>query len=113
MLQGRARPDRAVAGRLLRRLRALSAALVVAIAALTTPAAADFETGRAAYVDGDFAAAIEAWRAPAETGAAAAQFALGTLYVTGEGVEQDFEAALSCSKKQPNRAMPAANITSA
>ncbi len=85
--------------RLLRRLWALSAALLVAITALTTPAAADFKTGRAAYVDGDFAAAIEAWNAPAETGAAAAQFALGTLYVTGEGVEQDFEAALSWFEK--------------
>jgi len=58
--------------RLLRRLRTPSAAPLVAITTLTTPAAADFETG-----------------------AAAAQFALGTIYVTGEGVEQDFKAALS------------------
>jgi hypothetical protein len=82
----------------MRRLHATLSALLliaalIALALATVPAAADFETGRAAYRSGDFAAAIDAWRAPAEGGAPAAQFALGTLYVTGEGVEQDFAEA--------------------
>ncbi len=77
----------------MRALGAISGALILALA-LACPAAADFAAGRAAYAAGDYAAALEQWLAPGEAGEAAAQFALGTLYVNGEGVEQDFDEAL-------------------
>jgi len=56
--------------------------VLIALALAAAPAAADFETGRAAYCTGKFTAAIVAWHEPA------AQVALGTLYVTGEGASR-------------------------
>ena len=68
----------------MRRLHATLNALLlitalIALALAAAPAAADFETGLAAYRTGEFTAAIDAWGAPAEAGALRAQFAQGTL----------------------------------
>lgn len=73
-------------------LRATPFALLM-VTASALPASADYDSGVAAYQRGDFAAAIEEWRAPAEAGEVAAQFSLGSLYFNGEGVSQDFDAA--------------------
>ncbi len=66
--------------------------LVVAallIAALATPAAADFADGLAAYDGGDYDTALDEWRALAEGGDAVAQAALASLHRFGQGVAED------------------------
>ena len=75
-----------VSGRLRRSMRWALAALVVAALALGIgPAAADWDTGQAAFERGDIAAALEAWRPLAEAGDARAQAAIGSLYIHGQG----------------------------
>ena len=61
----------------------------VFLAALAAPAAADFADGLAAYDGGDYATAIEEWRALADGGDATAQAALAGLYRFGQGVPED------------------------
>ncbi len=67
-----------------------AAAIVVAVPA---PAAADFADGLAAYDGGDYATALEEWRALAEGGDATAQAALAGLYRFGQGVAEDHARA--------------------
>jgi len=59
----------------------------------TASVAADFDVGCRAFEQGDFAAALEAWRPLAEQGHAQAQFRLGCLHAFGLGVPQDHEHA--------------------
>lgn len=54
---------------------------------------AQVKTGVDAWAAGDFARAIEAWRAPAEAGDADAQFNLGQAYKLGRGVPVDLVRA--------------------
>lgn len=49
--------------------------------------------GTRAFADGDFVTASRLWRPLAAAGDADAQFALGTLYQSGKGVEQSDERA--------------------
>lgn len=49
--------------------------------------------GTRAFADGDFVTASRLWRPLAEAGNADAQFALGTLYQSGKGVEQSDKRA--------------------
>ena len=67
---------------------------LTALASGIPPAAADWETGQDAYVRGDIAAALEAWRPLAEAGDARAQAALGSLYIHGQGVAVGYAEAL-------------------
>jgi TPR repeat protein len=70
-------------------VRNLVAALTVA-AALEAPAIADaVDDGVAAYRDKAYARAAALWRPMAESGDAAAQYLLGSLYAEGKGVEHD------------------------
>ena len=55
--------------------------------------AADYEVGMAAYLRGDFAAAVQEWEVLAREGLAAAQYNLGHIYSRGEGVEQSWSKA--------------------
>ena len=48
-----------------------------------------FDAGQEAYLNGDIATALTLWRPLAEHGEAEAQFALGTIYYGGIGVEVD------------------------
>lgn len=73
----------------MRILTMLAVALLVA-----SPAAADFESGCAAFERGDYRAAREAWQPLAEEGSARAQFRLGCLYTFGQGVPEDHAMAL-------------------
>ena len=62
------------------------AAVVVLVAA---PACTDYEAGAEAYGRGDYATKLQKLRPLAEQGDANAQYDLGVMYRTGEGVLQD------------------------
>ena len=79
-------------------LVAIALALVM-LAACIRPAAADWETGQAAFERGDIAAAIEAWMPLAEAGDARAQAAIGSLYIHGNGVALDYAEALRWTRR--------------
>lgn len=57
--------------------------------AFTPLAAQDSQKGYAAYSTGDYAAALEEWTLLAKAGDALAQYNLGLLYNTGQGVPKD------------------------
>src|SRR5262245_48546947 len=59
------------------------------IAILAGAAAADFQSGLAAYQRGDYAAALKEWLPVAEAGNATAQLYLGLMYERGHGVAVD------------------------
>jgi len=69
-------------------------AVVLSIVPLAVPAWADYKAGEDAYNRGDFATALREWRPLAEQGDASAQVNLGTLYVNGQGVSEDYQQAL-------------------
>ena len=48
-----------------------------------------FEDGMSAYKSGDYVSAEKSWRKAAVQGYVGAQFNLGNMYVTGEGVPKD------------------------
>ncbi len=68
-------------------------AFVVLLVILAAPAWAGLDEGVAAYMRGDYATAVREWRPLAEQGDAAAQYYLGNLYRTGQGVPQDYAEA--------------------
>jgi hypothetical protein len=68
--------------------------LVVGLLGLVSPAGADFDKGCDEYKKGEYAKALQEWRLLAEQGDATAQFTLGVLYDTGEGVPQDYAQAM-------------------
>ena len=56
--------------------------------------AEDIEIGLAAYQTGDFATALKEWQPLAEQGIAEAQYNLGVMYESGNGVVQDYAEAV-------------------
>lgn len=66
---------------------------VVLLVWLVAPARADFQEGVAAYERGDYAVAFREFKPLAESGHTDAQFYLGEMYSSGEGVPQNFAAA--------------------
>ena len=52
-------------------------------------ASAGYDEGLRAYVERDFKTAIEVWSAPELEQNPEAMFALGVMYMRGEGVDQD------------------------
>lgn len=70
--------------------------VVVAVATLLGPAIAraDYAAGKAAYDRGDYETAYRAWLPLAERGDRDAQFELGWLYRSGQGVQQDYDIAI-------------------
>lgn len=71
--------------------KTLIAAALLSLACL--PARAGWEEGVAAYNKGDYATAAREFRPFAEQGQAVAQYILGWIYQTGEGVTQDLAEA--------------------
>lgn len=69
-------------------LFAAGAALAAAV-----PALADVKAGVDAWSQGDYAAAVREWRAPAAQGDPDAQFNMAQAYRLGRGVEQDRQQA--------------------
>ena len=89
-----------VSGRIRQSMHWTLVALVAGAFALSIPpAAADWNSGQAAYERGDIAAALEAWRPLAEAGDARAQAALGSLYIHGQGVAVDYAEALRWTQR--------------
>lgn len=74
-------------------MRACLVALCALLCSMSL-AAADFDTGCAAFDRGDYGAAREEWAPLAKEGHAKAQFRLGCLYTFGQGVPEDHEMAL-------------------
>ncbi|WP_372839203.1 tetratricopeptide repeat protein, partial [Phaeovulum sp.] len=68
-------------------------ALVLAATFSASSAGADYREGYAAYLRRDYTTAVAAWTEAGEKGDMAAQFGLGLLYETGDGVAVDLEAA--------------------
>ncbi len=73
---------------------ALIAALCAGVTlGLTAPAWAGFDEGVAAHERGDYATALREFRSLAEQGHAGAQYNLGFMYSSGQGVPQDYAKA--------------------
>jgi len=64
------------------------------LAIFGTANAGPLEDGEAAYARKDYATALELFRPLAEQGDAQAQYNLGVMYDTGEGVPQDYALAV-------------------
>jgi predicted aspartyl protease len=75
-------------------IKAVFAAALLAMSLWGPAAAGPFEDGVAAANKGDHATALRLWRPLAAQGSAAAQFAIGAMYVRGQGVPQDYAEAL-------------------
>ena len=63
------------------------------------PALADFESGQTAYAAGRQREAFLEWESDADRGNPVAQYFIGNMYASGEGVDQDLEIANSFYKK--------------
>ncbi|MCX5812288.1 MAG: hypothetical protein NT178_07060 [Proteobacteria bacterium] len=72
---------------------------VLLMTLFTTNAQADFDAGKSAYERGDFATALREWQPLADQGRAEAQFYLGRMHESGEGVPQDYSQALRWYRK--------------
>ena len=68
-------------------------AILISLAALNV--SADFDKGTAASREEHYEMAFQDLKKAAEQGHAPAQFALGNMYRTGEGVNQDEEEAMT------------------
>lgn len=68
--------------------------VVAFIFALSATAWADYESGVAAFLDGDYATSFQELKPIAEQGNANAQFFLGVMYGMGQGVPQDYTQSL-------------------
>ncbi len=70
-------------------LKRILAGVLLSLMLTGAAAAGPFEEGAAAYHRGDYATALRLWRPLAEQGDALAQYNLGLMYDTGQGVPQD------------------------
>ena len=68
-------------------------ALVLSLSLAAPVTAGPFEDGSAAYERGDYATALMVYRPLADKGDAKAQYNLGIMYDTGQGVSQDYVQA--------------------
>jgi uncharacterized protein len=86
-------------------------AALTLLAAMIAPASAgSLEDGRAAYQRNDFATALRDWQPLASKGVAGAQFGLGVMYATGNGVPPDYGVAASWFHKAAEQSYPAAEF---
>lgn len=85
-----------------------AAAIMLVAACPVLSAYAGFDEGMAAYERGDYAAALEEWRALAEEGHPAAQFWVGHMYRTGLTVEKDMEEAIRWFRRAAKQQEPMA-----
>jgi len=76
-------------------MKKLSPVLIVLLSLLVSPAIAqDYVKAFNAYLRGDYALAEREFRPLAERGNVLAQYKLGLMYNSGEGVQQDFAEAV-------------------
>ncbi len=69
----------------------------------TTQAVANFLDGKHAYENGDFQRAFVEWEGLALNGNPKAQAALGNLYLSGQGVDANYELALKWTRLSANQ----------
>jgi uncharacterized protein len=86
-------------GPMIRRCATLVRASLVLVAIGGAATAGPFEDAVAAYQSGDYAAALRVWRRLAEQGDADAQFRLGVMYESGEGVLRSDAEAIKWYRK--------------
>ena len=67
--------------------------VTILIGSVKMSASADFQKGLDAADRGDFATALREW-IPLAEGDAAAQFNLGVMYVSGDGVQKNYRTAI-------------------
>jgi len=72
-------------------MKRITAAALMILFAL--PAWADFQDGVDAADRGDFETALREWQPLADQGDADAQFNLGVMYDSGDGIPQDYAEA--------------------
>src|SRR5512136_323455 len=89
-------------------VRRLMGALALATALGAPAAAGPLEDGNAAYRDNEYARAAELWQPLAEKGDATAQYSLGTLYLEGQGVEQNDATAFMWFRRAADQGNAAA-----
>ena len=82
-----------------RSLTALVLGVTLLLASGGVGYAQDFQKGWEAYNKGDYATALREWSALAEQGFANAQYNLGVMYGTGEGVTEDDKEAVKWYRK--------------
>lgn len=80
-------------------MRKFLASVAIVFTLSGTAQAQDLIKGIEAYHAGDYVPALQEWKPLAEQGDAAAQLLLGSMYLNGEGVPQDFKAALKWNRK--------------
>jgi TPR repeat protein len=90
------------------RLFAIACALCLSLAA---PAAADFDNGLSAFLDGDYRRAREIWLALAGSGDAQSQFGLGMIFEGGRGVPPDAEKAAEWYLRAADQGMSEAQLS--
>ena len=73
--------------------------VIVSLGAEGSVCAQNFQNGVKAYKSGDYATALKEWKALAEQGIAGAQYNLGLMYKNGQGVVQDYKAAVKWFRK--------------
>lgn len=80
-----------------RKVSPLYAVLLACAMVLTAVSAqaggGDFERAAAAHRQGDYQTAVKLWQPLAEKGQVDAQYNLGVMYYSGDGVKQDYAAA--------------------
>jgi TPR repeat protein len=72
---------------------------VLALALFGAAMAGPLEDGEAAYQRGDYETAVRLWRLSGDEGNVSAQFNLGLLYSSGQGLPQDYPQALIWYRK--------------
>ncbi len=75
-------------------LKRVLAGILLVLLLTSGTAAGPFDQGFAAYGRGDYATALQLWRPPAEKGHAEAQYFVGGMYESGEGVPQNYAEAM-------------------
>lgn len=86
------------------RLKAITFSVVLTVTATSLVgvggvALADFESGQSAYAAGRYREAFLEWEFDANRGNPVAQYFVGNMYASGEGVDQDIEIANSFYEK--------------
>ena len=89
-------------------VQAIIAAAGLALIAL--PAAGDYEDGVNAALAGDYDTAFREFTIAAGEGLDLAQYNLGILYFTGQGVEQDYEIAFRWTEAAALQGHPGAQL---
>ena len=93
-----------------RRVTTFVASCVLALALFGEAMAGSLEDGEAAYQRRDYETAVRLWRLAGDEGNVYAQFNLGLLYSSGQGVPQDYAQALMWFRKAADQGADHAQV---